>query len=76
MLQVIRHAVTHPVDRLSEHQALIEMDDYLLVLGIDIAAFAELVKVAPDDRIAYLHEVVNEDVLAVGVEQMQCGFAV
>ena len=67
-LDIICHAVTHPVDGLAEQKALKIVNDYLFVFICYIPAAAEFLEISSYDLIADLHEVMNENILAVGVK--------
>ena len=68
VLDVICHPFAHPVNSLTEQKALIVMDDYLFILLVDLSAAAELVKILSYDFVAYLHEIMDEYLLAVGIK--------
>ena len=70
-MQVARHPASHPVDRLTEHQTLVEVYDDLLVLFRDMPVSAQLFEVTTYHFISDLHEVVLEYILAARIEQMQ-----
>ena len=68
MLDVICHTAAHPVDGLAEQKALKIVNDYLFVFICYIPAAAEFLEISSYDLITDLHEVMNENVLAVRVE--------
>lgn len=68
VLKVAVHAVAHPVDRLAEQETLEEVDDHLHIFLADVLVTAKLLEIAPYDLVTYPHEIMNEDLLTVGVK--------
>lgn len=75
MTDIVCHAAAHPVNGLAEEQTLVIVDHYLFVFVIYGSSDAEFFKISSDDFIAYLHEVMNKYILAVGVKKVECCFS-
>ena len=76
MTDIVCHAAAHPVNCLAEEQTLVIVDHYLFVFVIYGSSDAEFFKISSDDFIAYLHEVMNKYILAVGVKKVKRRLAV
>ena len=76
MLDVICHSATHPVYGLPEKKAFIVVDDYFLVFFVYFSVPAQFFEISSDHFITDLHEIMDKNIMAVGIEKMQCDFAV
>ena len=75
MLNVVGHATAHPVYGLSKEKTLIVVDNYFFIFFVYLPAAAELFEISSDYFVTDLHEIMDKNILAVGIEKMKCDLA-